>query len=374
MSTEEMLTKLRTERDGHRATARGLLEADDFDPKNPDLAEAETRAANLDSRIERLSKVQEAQRSADELDGVLYRAERAKVGHGADQTRGLPGLTPSGDQLAELANAMRQRQMTAQIQARALVTTTDTGKGVTSWKTSAVREPRRLVTVAGLTAEPIEIGGASGPKYGLMTPTVPTAEGATKPEADQIDPYALVPQTFSRWTDVTVQASLAMDLADLSRWHAMGIALDEDLAVITALTAEAGAPLPYAGDDVAASIRGAIAQVEATVAAPVDVIVVHPNDFAALAQTVPASGDDVASRVVTFSGARVYPSISATPGTALVAALGAVGRYGVALPTTTTTTLAPKTNMYTVMTELIAGFSIRQAGGVVAVAVAAPAP
>ncbi|MEU0265755.1 hypothetical protein [Nocardioides sp. NPDC006303] len=366
-----MLTKLRAERDGHRATARGLLEADDFDPKNPDLAEAENRAADLDSRIERLTKVQEAQRAADEMNGVLHRAEQTRAGQSAGQSRGLPGLIPSEDQLAELATAMRQRQPFASVETRALITTADSGKGVTSWKTSNLREPRRLVTVAGLKAEPVEIGGASGPRYGKMTPTAPTPEGGTKPEADAIDPYQLEPQTFARWTDVTVQASLAMDLLDVARWHAMGIALDEDAFVIDALTLAAGPPVAV-GDDIAASVRGAVAEVEATVAAPADVIVCAPVDFAALAETVPANADDVSSRVATFSGARLYPSVSATPGTVLVAALAAVGRYGVALPTTTTTTLTPKTNVINVMTELISGFSIRQAGGVVAVAVAAP--
>lgn len=79
MSTQSpVLDKLRTERDQTRAAARAIAEGDNFDPENEDFAELESRAKNLDHRIEKLSDLFNAQAAADALDGRMAKSVRAQ--------------------------------------------------------------------------------------------------------------------------------------------------------------------------------------------------------------------------------------------------------------------------------------------------------
>jgi hypothetical protein len=171
---------------------------------------------------------------------------------------------------------------------------------------------------------------------GLEAVAAPTAEGGTKPEYDAITQVNLVPQAFGRWTDITEQAVEAMGgINDLVAAHARQIALDEDSYLIGLMVTEAGTAQAFIAD-VQANVRTAIATIESTVAAKADIIVVNPANYALLAPTTPANAGDVASSLVSFSGALLYPSAAVPTGFVLVAALAAVARYVTATDLRTT--------------------------------------
>jgi hypothetical protein len=284
---------------------------------------------------------------------------------------GVPSFAHSDDEIARLYEAVATREP-LRIESRATITLTQTGGEIAGMTDRLVTEPRRLVAAVGLPAEPVPIRGVSAPKYGLEAVAAATAEGQTKPEFDNILAQTLVPQCFARWTDVTEQGIEAMGgMAGLIAAHTRQIALDEDEAFINELETEAGTAIAFA-TDVQANVRKAIATVESTVAAPVDVIVVHPDNFGLLADTTPANGQDVASRVTTFSGALVYPSASMTTGFMLVAALRAVARYGVTGGLRTNSVPNLKTNVVTVRTEIFSDLAITIGGGVKTVDVVTP--
>jgi hypothetical protein len=74
-----VLNTLREERDQARTAALALIEADDYDPNSDALKQLEERGANLDSQIERLVKLMDAQSAADALDGRMSKATQRRA-------------------------------------------------------------------------------------------------------------------------------------------------------------------------------------------------------------------------------------------------------------------------------------------------------
>lgn len=74
----KQLETLRTERDQARDAAIQLAAAEDFNPEDRTFQDLETRATQLDTQIERLTGLLEAQKGADALDGKLSKAERSR--------------------------------------------------------------------------------------------------------------------------------------------------------------------------------------------------------------------------------------------------------------------------------------------------------
>jgi hypothetical protein len=77
--SKEVLNTLREERDQCRTTALAMVEADDYDPNSDALKQLEERGANLDSQIERLVKLMDAQSAADALDGRMSRSTQKRA-------------------------------------------------------------------------------------------------------------------------------------------------------------------------------------------------------------------------------------------------------------------------------------------------------
>jgi hypothetical protein len=74
--SNEVLDRLRAERDQCRDTALALMEADDYDPGSEALKHLEERGVSLDGQIERIIKTAERQQSSDALDGPASRGVR----------------------------------------------------------------------------------------------------------------------------------------------------------------------------------------------------------------------------------------------------------------------------------------------------------
>jgi HK97 family phage major capsid protein len=74
--SKEVLNTLREERDQCRTAALAMVEADDYQPDSEALKQLEERGANLDSQIERLVKLMDAQSAADALDGRMAKTQK----------------------------------------------------------------------------------------------------------------------------------------------------------------------------------------------------------------------------------------------------------------------------------------------------------
>ena len=71
---QEQLDALRAQRDQARDAAIQIATAEDFDENDSSFKDLESRAAKLDTQIERLVKLLDAQKGADALDGRLARS------------------------------------------------------------------------------------------------------------------------------------------------------------------------------------------------------------------------------------------------------------------------------------------------------------
>lgn len=345
--------------------ARLLTEAGDLTGERLErFEEAEKNLEYIEERL-RVDPEQEA-RNAE----IWEAMEAYKEGREVDEFA-TPSFAPTNEEVRQLYDAASVRQA-LRVETRATVTTTETGGEVARLDGRLVPEPRRIVSAVGLPAEPSPMKGVSGAKFDLELVAGPTAEGALKPEYDALTEQTAVPQTFARWTDITVQGLESLGgTANLVRAHTRQIAIDEDDHFVGLLTTEAGTPLAF-DDDVEGNVKTAIARIEANVAGAADIIVLHPDDYKLLADTTPADADDVGSRVDIFSGAQLYSSNSATAGIALVAALRTVGRYITAGPLSVASLPDVKSNLVTIRTEVMSNLVFAIGGGVIAVDVVTP--
>jgi hypothetical protein len=331
-------------------------------------AERQTLEASLAGREERAK--------AEDPDGDMERQVEERMAqfdaamHTTSRT-GIPSLVPSEAEIRGIRDAIVNRQPYT-VETRATVNLAAVGGERFRPDGRPVPEPRRIATAVGMPTQRVPMRGISGEKYGLEAVAAPTAEGGTKPEYDAITQVNLVPQAFGRWTDITEQAVEAMGgINDLVAAHARQIALDEDSYLVGLMVTEAGTAQAFIAD-VQANVRTAIATIESTVAAKADIIVVNPANYALLAPTTPANAGDVASSLVSFSGALLYPSAAVPTGFVLVAALAAVAKYVTATDLRTTVQPAVKTNLATVRTEIFADYGFLVAGGVRSVDVVTP--
>jgi HK97 family phage major capsid protein len=77
MSTNAILEKLRTERDQVRTAAVAIAEGESFNPEDANFVELETRAKELDHRIDKLQTLLTEQAAADALDGRYAKSVRS---------------------------------------------------------------------------------------------------------------------------------------------------------------------------------------------------------------------------------------------------------------------------------------------------------
>jgi hypothetical protein len=112
---------------------------------------------------------------------------------------------------------------------------------------------------------------------------------------------------------VSSLANVVDDLHGLNRMHAWGIARDLDALAVSAVE-DAAASLGVSVD-IEEAVRQAILTVAANTYSDETQLVVFgtPADLAELTGTTPANADDLGSHAVRFAGAKVYPTIAASP-------------------------------------------------------------
>lgn len=299
---DDILTKLRAERDRDRAAARAMIESPDYDPESEALKQLETRATKLDAQIEHLTKTFEAQQAADAVDGRLAKAERArerKSGVTAVQTRDSWGEQfINSDQFREY----RQRGSSGiveidagEVQTRALPTGLSdlVAAGVTLGKTTVDVAPPPAPTplLDAISRVPVSsnsieyvawmkvAGGADVvPEKGVK----PSVEYGPQVESDTLDTIAVYTQLTRQLIEdmPTVRTYIDNELVrDVAR-------KEEELARAV-LSASATIPT-VTGEDLLAAIRIGIATVETAGYTP-NAVLMNPADWAALDMAVMSS-------------------------------------------------------------------------------------
>ncbi|MFT4011576.1 MAG: hypothetical protein QM655_16185, partial [Nocardioidaceae bacterium] len=309
----------------------------------------------------------DAMAGVENIDDYLRRQalQRSRGEYGPDRaapfrTLAVPSFAPTREDVRKIEDAILTRENVSIEEFRSVLTTTNAG-GEVGLLDPRIPEPRRLLAAIGIPFEEAPMKGLSGGKFGLGGATGSVPEGTTKPEYADLTAVTVVPENFARWTDITVAGIDALGgAAGILAAHTRQLALDEDKHVMAAVAAAAvtGAVTGTAG------VLRAIAGIQATLGASPDVIVVNEVDYATLANTSPANADDVASEVVRFSGVPLYVSNEAASGSCYVASLRTVGKAVRHGALRTSSTLAPKTNTITLLSEVFTGFGIVLDGGV----------
>ncbi len=304
---------------------------------------------------------------------------------GAPESEGLYSLMPSFDQMAQLRTAVQgsrgMRLTTDRLSRtpregehlRAAVTLSLTG-GRVEGMSGRLPEPRRLARTVGLIPKPSSTAGISGPKFGATVGTAPTAEGAAKPEAATVTKLDIAIKQLARWTTLSRMALLSQNdiMEQVVSWHALAIAKDEDLMIVTALNTAAGTAIAFVAGDQRGPVRQAMAKVEDAVSAECDIVLVHPDNYGLLAGFDPTTADTADGLVRRFGSGVLYPTSACPTGFAIVAAVKAGGAFIQADPVSVATLDALSTNETTVRTEELVGFDVRLIGSVAKIDIVTP--
>ena len=326
---DDILEKLRAERDRDRAAARAMIESDDYDPNSDALKQLEQRATKRDAQIEHLTKTYEAQRAADAVDGRLVKAERARERQSgttvqareswgdqfvsSDQFRDYRGRGSSG--IVEI--------QAGDIQSRALPTGLAdlTAAGLTLGKTTVDLQPPTpptplldAISKVPVSNNAIEFvswakvagGAAVVPEKGAKPP----AEWAPSVTSDTLDTIAVYTQLTRQLIEDMPSVRSYID-GELVR----DVILKEEQQAAAALAA---AVLPTAqGEDLLAAIRVGIAEVQEAGYSP-NAVLMNPADWAALDVAVMSSTLVGPMVRQSFWGVTPIPSSAQPAGTAIV--------------------------------------------------------
>lgn len=242
--------------------------------------------------------------------------------------------------------------------------TTGTYGSPRAWGANVLDGPRLLSQVAGVPRQTVDAAIAQHPQLNLPTAQAAAAEGAAVTEYASSTGENVVLGRFGRWTDLTREARVGTDAAALTMMHRIGIALDLDNALISAINTAAGTAVAFQSD-VPAAIRTSIARVVAATAGdPRDVVIMtHPDDAALLQDVAPTSGGDIAEGFTRFAGALIYPSNAVPTGFMLTGNLRTGVRYFEAAGLRTLTDLDVKTGAETAATDVLGGYGVLLGGG-----------
>lgn len=328
-----ILDKLRTERDQVRSAAIAIAEGENFDPADDNFHELETRAAELDKRIESMANLLNQQAAADALDGRMAKMakqveedrQQRSANTGGQQTRESWGTTFTR---SSVFKDYRQRGQSPVLEVEALETRAlptgigslvdagfDLGKLTYNIQPPAIPTPLlnnvSTVTVSGNAIEYVSWKVISG-----EADIVP--EGQPKPPIEYgptVTPDTL--DMIAGYTQLTRQliedASAVRNYIDDDLRRQVLIKEEKEAASVIG-----AASLPTAsGDDLLSAIRVAIGDVQAAGYNP-SAVLMNPADYADLDIAVMAatvSGPTVGQR---FWGLTPIPSTAQPAGEAIV--------------------------------------------------------
>lgn len=367
----QILTRLREERAAIVAAASAVV--DPAAAENRQLSESEQQAFNglsskLDEIDQRIGGIVENERRAKEAEDAFNKLNGRAAGTG---NRNAPSLLPTADTLAALHAAVTNRSSVridaADVEARAAVLTTDTGaSALASSLVLGVREPRRIVTAAGIPSQPVSgVESVKFPVFGSADAAGIAAEGATKPEYDDISPGSVTPQMISLWTDVSRQALLTMPAFEARLRNVLSgrVANREDQLLLATVTATSGIlnPTGTLGPDLVLDAAAAVAAGDHGMEP--SLVAVNPADVSTLLGTSVGTGGSASPEFAAFlpriHGMTVYPTTHVAAGEAVVGAWSSA-RFIVGLAPTFLVdgVSAIKNNLVTILLEEAVGLAI----------------
>ncbi len=328
----EILEKLRAERDQVRTAAIAIAEGDDFNPEDKNFVELETRARELDTRIDKLAGLFSAQADADALDGRLAKAAKSRQKaeqRSASTTPETRGSWGARFVESEVFTEYRGRgqshryEIEDDVERRALPTGitdlvgADLSLGKFQVDTSARPVPTPLLdAIATITVSTNAIeyvswsavagGAAVVPEKGNK----PSIEYAPTVTPDTLDMIAVYTQLTRQLIEDAASVRSYID-GDLRRQ----VLIKEEAEAADALAA---ATLPTAsGDSLLAAIRHGMATVQGSGYQP-NAVLLNPADYADL--DIDVMGATVGGPVVgqRFWGLTPIPAASQDAGTAVV--------------------------------------------------------
>lgn len=327
----EILEKLRAERDQVRTAAIAIAEGDDFNPEDKNFTELETRARELDNRIDKLAGLFSAQADADALDGRLAKAAKARRQTEQRSTNGTETRGSWGARFieSEVFTEYRGRgqshrfEIDDDVERRALPTGitdlvgAELNLGKQQIDTSARPVPTPLldaIATIAVSTNAIEyvawaaVAGGAGivPEKGAK----PSIEYAPTVTPDTLDMIAVYTQLTRQLIEDAASVRSYID-GDLRRQ----VLIKEEAEAAAAL---GGATLPTAtGDSLLAAIRHGMATVQGSGYQP-NAVLLNPADYADL--DIDVMGATVGGPVVgqRFWGLTPIPAASQAAGSAVV--------------------------------------------------------
>ncbi|SBS70924.1 hypothetical protein MHPYR_10383 [uncultured Mycobacterium sp.] len=227
-----------------------------------------------------------------------------------------PTLLVSRANIEQHAAALSEGRPWGAVEMRSRVTAAADLGSAGGWATVAPAEPRHLISFANIPVSELSGRTAQVPQFAGPAGTPGVDESTDHPEYDDVTPVNLTAARYGRWSEVSALANQVDELIGLSAMHSWAISRSlDDLAVSAVEAAGALNSLGVSAGQIETHVREAILLVAATVfVAETNVVVVGtPADLAELTGVSPANATDLASYPVTFNGAKLYPTIAATP-------------------------------------------------------------
>lgn len=346
--------------DAAAAAARNFTEAEQRD--------YDRLSAELDRYDERIKDLAGGQQRQQQATAVLdqYRS-------GTGYRDSPPSLLPDQEALGRLHEAARSGE-TLRVEARAVVTTTDTGaSNLATTLTRPDREPRRIAAASGMGAQMVTgLESVEFPIFGSGAAGLAT-EGAAKTEYDNITPGSRTPVVIAIWSDSTRQNLWTMPdfEARLRAVLAAKVANREDLLLVTEVLGTTGIQSvtgPVSPD----LVLQAAAQVAASdVAAEPNLLLLNPADVPTVLGVDVGAGGEASPAFGAFlpgiHGMRVYPSNHVTAGEAILGAWPAAARFIVGLSPTflVDSTSQIKSNVVTILAEEAVNIAVDEPTGFV---------
>lgn len=249
-----------------------------------------------------------------------------------DTYAGRLSLVADEAQARSLFEAVTRREA-ARVETRATVTSATSSAGnVGGYAMPIPFAPRRIVDSGNVPAEVIAGPAAhlAFPVFGSTDTAGVTAEGAAKPEYDDITAGTVTPQTIAVWSGISNQTLLTASAfqQSLLNKHAQLIAKTEDAQVVSAITGNTGTQ----------SLIGALSADQILVAAAMvadrganaNLVLVNPADIEVILGTGVGTGGDASPEFRTWSprlyGMNVYASSAVAAGGAVVGAFNVGAR------------------------------------------------
>jgi HK97 family phage major capsid protein len=303
----EQLEELRSARDAARDAAIQMASAEDFDPQDRSFADLEERAVKLDSQIERLVGLLDAQKSADALDGKMARsATRVEERDAAPESNDWGSLFVQSEQYRDYS--FRGTSHKLEIETRALphslasmadALPSSPQYDLTPSAPSNLITP--LITVVPVSTNSVDYivwskvaGNAAVVAEGTLKPSIEWEPNVTSSSLDTIAAHTSFTRQLAE-DAAAVRSYLTTELQNEVRRKVEALA-------VTAL----GAATPGATGTAAsllAAIRQGKALVEGNGFVP-NAFLVHPDDIVALDVAVMTTAGTAPNQTNSFWGMR----------------------------------------------------------------------